>query len=295
MEFEKISDCLDIYTHSVGSMAYCAKSLRAKLEGLGNDEALAYLDGLDEKLGRARRMQYDWQQRKVADPMRRREAQAWDNRVDRSVGGLHSAILPFAEMEVETEAKKLASEIKEDLFPSGVRPITSQRYEDQHASVKEMLERLRDRYSGHVQQLGLGPLVAQLEEFNEEYGKSLQRSQDGVNHADVRAANSEAVEAFSQVLIKVIHDYMHDLDELNDVMESFFLQEERLRRHYRRGNGQPVVDPETGETYAADEEVEVEPVDAGGESELDEESGEPGDVGDEADEQPSLEPVVDGA
>ena len=258
MKFERIGEGFNFYRHTPGSISYCATQMRATLEQLGNAEALERLDEVDKACLLARRKRYDWDQRKTMDLMRRQGSRKWDDRVDRTLGALARAPEPYASLVGESEVKRLAVEFGEKLFPAGVRPITTQRYEDQHASVKEILSRLDDEFADHVDKLHLGPIVEQLKEFNRHYGESLKIDSSGVSHSDVEASRVAAEEAFHKLLIKVMHDYMDDLETLNNVLKPFFRQEERLRRHYQRRGSVPEIDPATGEALDPDEAIDLD-------------------------------------
>lgn len=253
---EEIGDALTTYRHTPGSMQYCSKMMRVHLDALGNDEAIVRLEDAEAKSSEAREKKYDWDQEKRADPMQRTDSRKWDARVDTSLSGLASAPEPYTTLDGDSEVKRLATEFINELFPAGVRPITSQRYEDQHAAVNELLQRVDNDFTEHVDKLGLGPLVDQLERFNQRYGESLADEDEGVTYSDVKAATAAAQDAFHKLLIKVIHDYMDDVETLNRVLKPFFQQEERLRRHYQRSGGPPSVDPDTGEMTDGEEALD---------------------------------------
>lgn len=273
MNLERIGEAFDFYRHTPGSIEYCAAMMRPLLTKRNNTDALDLVDKVEVECGKAREKKYDWVQKKKAEPLRRAGSKEMDNKVDRTLGRLLRAVKPYAEMEGDSPMKVLAKEMISELFPAGVGPITTQRYEDQYASVVELLERLDRDFSTHVEELRLEPLVDQLAEFNEAYGEGLAGDDKGVAHSDVEAARAEAEDAFHRLLIKIMHDYMFDLAELNEILKPFLRQEERLRRHYKRRGHVPEIDPETGE--AIDEDGPVDQNDDHAEQPADDEVADP--------------------
>lgn len=247
MKIERLAEFIDLYQFSLGSIAYCIGEMRTTLEELGNEEALARAEKAKKACDRARQLQYDWDQQKKKAPLEREGAERLDNEIDNLLSGLLQTVEPFAEFEVETDKQRRARELLDQLFPEGVYPITSKQFEDQHVAVNELLDRLDDSFSKHVETLGIGDLVDRLRELNDEFGETLSGEADGVDYSEVEASFTAAQDAFHGLLVQVLADYTDDMATLNRVMEPVLEQRKRTARHMKRRGTKPEVDPETGE------------------------------------------------
>ena len=256
MESERLADYLDLYQFSLGSLAYCVERMRATLREWDNEEAVALADEADRKNRAARRLQYDWELRKNTDPLERDGAAELDNRIDKMLSRILSTIENFAALGDGSEKGRLADELLEDLFPSGVYPITSKPFTDQHATINMLLGRLEDSYARHVDVLGLDPFVRRLAELNREFRTRLRPTRELLTYDEVESAFLEAQNAFHRLVVKVMGDYCRDFDKVQTVLEPVDQQTERTRRHLKRRGTIPEVDPESGEPV--DEEGDSE-------------------------------------
>jgi hypothetical protein len=254
MKIERLAEFIDTYQFSLGSIAYCIGEMRTELEDLGNEEALARADAAKEACDRARQLQYDWDQQKKQESLQRQGATKIDNKLDEALSNLVQMVEPFAEMEVEGPKHRRAEELLDELFPEGVYPVTSKRFEDQHVAVNEILDRLDDSFSEHVETLGLEEIVEHVRELNDRFGETLSTENTGVSYSEVESSYVEAEDAFHALLVRVLADYADDMATLNRVIEPVLEQEKRTARHMQRRGKTPEVDPETGEpTNSSDE------------------------------------------
>ena len=88
-----------------------------------------------------------------------------------------------------------------------------------------------------------GVSTGQYEEFAEE----LDVTDDILEYKEVEAARTEAKDAFHRLIVKVMHDYGHDMETLNRILEPLHEQTERTRRSLKRTGRIPEVDDEIGE------------------------------------------------
>jgi ribosomal 50S subunit-associated protein YjgA (DUF615 family) len=247
MKIERLADLLALYQLALGAIAYCIRGIRAVLAELGNEKAVELADKAMEKCDRARQLQYDWEQQKEEDPLSRPEAAEIDNELDATLSRLVTAAEVFAETNVETRQSRLADEFLEELFPSGVYPITSQPFDEQRYTVDGLLERLHGPFDEHVQAMSLNPLVDELEQLNRQFAEELDISGELLDYKEVEAARNDAEDAFHRLIVKVMHDYGHDMEQLDRILEPLKEQTERARRSLKRTGRIPEVDDETGE------------------------------------------------
>ncbi len=294
-ETESRGDWLSSYSsYDLSALAYMNMHLKEDLEERGNQEAVQIAEEAIRLQERATTKEYDYDNQKDLDPLVSEGAQELDDRIDKTLSQMLQAAEAFADLEAETRRQQLAEELIDELMPTGVYPITSKKFGQQHLAVKEMVERLRGDFSEHVQVLSLDEIVDQLAELNEEFGEKVNRPGDMVTYDEVQAARAEAQDAFDRLLIKILHDYGDDLETLREILEPVHDQERKMKRSLRRTGQAQEVDPETGEPVGPNEENSSEtspddgPADGGspegdgdspddGTSEIDETSGNSGD------------------
>ncbi len=247
VKYESVSDLTSLYQFPLGAVMYCVVRIRTALEALGDAKAVQLADEVEQKVDRARTLQYDWEKQKRIDPMRREGAKRLDNQIDQTLSSIARVAEEFASVDVATETSRLADELGSDLFPTGVFHITSKSFAEQHLTVDELLGRLNNEYGGHVDELNLRGMVDRLEELNEEFGEVIEPASDEVDYDEVEAAKVEAEEAFHLLIARVMADYGTDMETFNRIMKPVREQTEWARRQYRRRGRVPEVDPETGE------------------------------------------------
>jgi hypothetical protein len=244
---EFIGVLLALYKFSLGSLRFCVNEMEPELRELGNDEALNRVDKSREAIDEARSKEYIWNQQKQQDKLSRKEATRIDDELDTTLSAMYQTLEGFAKLEGTSDKGAMAAEIVDTLFPSGVFPITSQSFEDQHGSVLEVTERLRSEFADESQKLGIGDYVDKLEELNEEFGRELSERDREISYDEVEAAYTEAQNQFHGLVAQVMADYYEDMETFNRIMEPVWEQTERTRRGYQRSGEAPPVDPESGE------------------------------------------------
>lgn len=245
---ERFPDWFNLYKISLGAIAYCLAEMMGILEDLGNQEAVEVAREAKVKQERASDMKLQWEQQRDEDPLRSEDATKIDNKIDSTLSNILQIAEGFAEAEMETEQKRLADEFVGDLFASGVFPITSKPFHDQHEAVNRLLDQIEDGYTEHLEKLNLQRLVGQLRELNDEFSQRLGSTQaDRIEYDEVEAATVEAEDAFYKLLVKVMHDYADDMETFNEVVYPLREQLEWTRRHMKRRGTVPEIDPDSGE------------------------------------------------
>ncbi len=244
---EFIGVLLALYKFSLGSLRYCVNEMEPELRELGNDEALNRVEKAREAIDTARSEEYIWNQQKQQDKLSRKEATRIDDDLDTTLSAMYQTLEGFAELEGTSDRGDMAAEIVDTLFPSGVYPITSQSFEDQHGSVLEVVDRLRGDFADEVQKLAIDEYVDEIEQLNEEFGRKLSNRDREISYDEVEAAFTEAQNQFHGLVAQVMADYYEDMETFNRIMEPVWEQTERTRRGYQRRGEAPPVDPETGE------------------------------------------------
>jgi hypothetical protein len=267
-KYEGVRDLTNIYQFPLGALMYCIVRLREVLQALNDSKAVEQCNEVEAKIERARTIQYDYEKQKNQDSMRREGAKELDNEIDQTLSSISNVAEEFASVD-DGETGRLADELRQDLFPSGVFHITSKSFDEQHLTVDELLERLNGEYDEHVEKLSLRTMVDRLEELNEEFGEVLDPASDHIEYDEVEAAKVEAEEAFNLLVARIMADYGEDMETFNRIMEPVREQSEWARRQYRRRGTVPPVDPESGEPIEQDGDQRGTPRNDGGSSDGD--------------------------
>ncbi len=244
----RIGEMLGLYEFDTQSILYASRQVKSRLEPYGNarledlvDEALQLTDVAADR-------ELDWDSRKDATPQNRAEATRTDNRIDKTLSAIHQVIVTRAQLGPESEQGRMAREMRSELFPSGVYPLTSPRFQRQHMHVEKLLERLEGPFSEHVDVLGLGQFVEQLAELNETFGDQIETGgDDEVTFDQVREARVEARDAFHRVVFAIFGDYCKEPETREDLFAPIRAQNERIGRYIDRRGETPTVDPDSGE------------------------------------------------
>jgi hypothetical protein len=200
------------------------------------------------ELAGAAKIRFDWDNRKKMEPLRRKGAVESDARVDRAISAIFDTAAAYKDFDPSSRYYKLAVELIEDVFPDGVWPITSVRYELEHIKVNELLERLRGPLAAHVDELNLGLFVDRAERLNDEYGGNLSSlNNQAVDYDDVEAAEHAAIEAYFEVVLVIWAAYIDDRATRARLLAPVEEQNKRIAEYYKERSLIPEVDPETGE------------------------------------------------
>lgn len=263
--YSRISELIDLYKFSLGAIAYCVVRMKTVLTDLGDDKAVQLAEEAKAKQERAQQMQYDWEKQKREDSTLGERARRLDDKIDKTISGMFRSAKGLAEMDVDNEASRLASELVDDLFPSGVFHITSKSFDDQYSTVNALLDRLKGEYAEHVDTLNLRAPVEKLGELNEEFGGELDPLGDEIEYDEVEAARADAEEAFHRLIARVMCEHSSDMETFNRIMQPVAEQAERARRHYKRRGTIPEIDEESGEPVEDTEQNNDSPDDLEGE------------------------------
>ncbi len=244
----RIGDKLDMYQFGTGARAYCLDRLDEILDEIDNPRlAEAVADALqinDEAVD----LEYEWDKQKEISTEARQGSVATDNQIDRLLSAIYTVLDHNAELLDEGRHRRLAREIRDELFPSGVYPITSQRFTRQQMYVEKILARLQADYATHLDVLGLEAMVAKLEQLNETFADQLRLTDpDRVEFDEVRAARDRAREAFHRVVFIIMGDYVDDPETRETLLEPIEYQNQRIARYKKRHGRSPDVDRAPGE------------------------------------------------
>jgi hypothetical protein len=245
-KFGRLAIFLALYKYSLGSLKYILTRTRERLEELGNQEAIELVDEALEKHEIAVDADYQWNQTKREDRLKRQGTVKLDDKIDETLSSILNVVEGFTKMPDGSEQCDCAEEIIEEFFPEGVYPVTSMPFDDQHTHVDGLVRRMREDYPDHMEELNLTGLVDRLDELNEEFGRKLDPV-GGVEYDEVQAAYTEAEDAFHRAFVNILDAYSDDMETLNYVLEPLMEQRELTRRYQKRRGSVPPVDPESGE------------------------------------------------
>lgn len=237
---------LKLYQFSLGSLKYILTRTRTRLDEQGNQEAVELVDEALEKHSIAVDTEYQWDQTKREDRLKRQGTVELDDRIDETLSSILNVAEGLTKMPDGSDQCQCAEKLLGEFFPEGVYPVTSKPFDDQHAHVDSLVNRMRDEYGDHLETLNLTGLVDQLDKLNQEFGEKLEPVR-GVEYDDVQAAYMEVEDAFHRAFVNILDAYSDDMETLNHVLEPLMEQRELTRRYQKRRGSVPEVDPETGE------------------------------------------------
>ncbi len=244
----RIGEHLDYYQMKTGSILYCLREIRDRLDGVDNERLASKVEEALELNERTSELEYEWTMTKDSTINAQEGAKETNNKIDQTLSSIHDIIEANAESEVEGPNKERAVEMKESLFPSGVYPITSSRYQQQHMHVEQLLDRLEGEFSTHVDALGIGHLVDSLAELQATFGNQLSLDgEDTVTFDEVESARAEGRDALHKVIFIIYGDYCDDPETRQHLLAPVEYQNEQIGRHMERRGTIPEVDPDSGE------------------------------------------------
>lgn len=256
--FDTNSNALNLYRQGIGSMLFCLNDLGPKAAAHGFEALTDRTDSSRTLCERARKLNYNWQQSKLRGPARRSDAVKTDVQIDRTLGQIFTIASTFATGETESPQRQAGERTIAFVFAKGVFPITSLKYEDQHAAVQELCHRLENALASDIDTLGLAGLVANLVEFNRIFGQQLSVHDSVLTFDMVQAARQEAEESFAKVIMLAMVLTMDNLEDRADLLSAVRDRQERTARYRRRRSTMPVVDPETGDIIEAEDDSDAD-------------------------------------
>lgn len=252
MELERLSDLFADYDLDPGGMIHIVDEMVPMLERLGFQRGLKLADRASDGLEKALEKEYGWKQQQQSDHLRRQGAAELDNKIDKTLSNLLQGLETYAQFPEGSDKREVAEELIGEFFGNGVYPITSQTFMSQQAHVAQLVDKFQNDYEDEFELLGFAELVDKLGEMNEEFG-SLLRNEDAIQYDEVRAARTDAQDAFYEFLVAVIGEYGRDMETLKQLLDPYLQVNERIRRHARRSGGEtPPIDPDSGEPVDPD-------------------------------------------
>ncbi|QDG51152.1 hypothetical protein FIV42_10510 [Persicimonas caeni] len=241
------SEQLDGYQQDTGSKEFCLNDMRPKAEARGLSELVGLIDAAQADLDEVGSIEFDWGQSKTSGPASRKEAVQVDVKLDRSLGQAHTIIDAYAKGESDSPQREAARRIKTKVLPRGVFPITSLKYEQQHAAIKEFHGRMTTTFSADVDTLGLTGLIDGVGRLNADFGSHLTVDANQVTFDQVLDARRKSDDSFALVIMATHVFTAHDPEATADLLAAYHDQQERIAQYQKRRGVTPVVDPGTGE------------------------------------------------
>lgn len=244
---------LGYYQGTPGSRTYALRRTLPVAQQVGNQRVIDKVEIALDKYEVASRVNYRWEMTKTDDKQARRLASELDVRVDRTVSRVYSFVKSHADRKRGGSTPAVAKELLADVFPGGVFPITSARYEDELAHIEVVIEKLEANYASDFAALGITELVDDLKVYHSDFAEALDvTDQDRVTYDQVLEATEEAEAAFQKVTFVIYGEFCDDDATRRKLLEHIEDQDERTRRYFQRRGRAPAVDPETGEVVEGD-------------------------------------------
>ncbi len=258
----RIGERLDYRQFGLGAVRYCLNRQEESAEGLDNPRLAEQIRKALMLNRRAGELELDWKNERAEASDARNKAASIDDKVDRTLSSLNDMINAHADLETECRERTLAREMREELFPAGVYPITSAQFDEQHMHVADLLKAIDQGFTEHVDALGLRAVVESLRELNEKFGEQLDlASTERVTFDEVREARRKGRDAFHKVIFMIYGDYANEPEIREELLAPVEAQDARIARSYKTQGEAPDVDPETGEPTDPD----ADPDDSSGE------------------------------
>jgi hypothetical protein len=200
----------------------------------------------------AREKEIKWRKARQIGERSRTKANEIDVELDRAVGALHTQLQNIRSVYHGQPRGETAAEILSDLFPEGAGKITTMAFEDELSNVQYIVEQLRDRWGDQLTDLGIEPLVDQLDRLADQFADALANYDERpVGWDEVRAANEHGQEAMLQAIVKVLGTYptqkKEDVEARSKILGPIREQDERIAELHRNEQTISDVDPESGE------------------------------------------------
>lgn len=248
LDKQKTGDWFGMYQPKTSSIQYSLDEMSTRIVAYDNPRLEAMLDDAIELTSEAAEAEYVYQRDRDDSRSARRGAVETDNKLDRTISTIHRIAKAIADSPAECDEKNCAETLLGEVFPNGVYPITSKKFEEQRMHVRELLDELNGEYREPIETLGLEPQVETLASLYETFDEQLSLAdREEVTYDEVQAARAEAREAFYRVVAVVLGDYCDDQEALDDLMEPVLHQQRKIAEYVQRRGEIPPVDPESGE------------------------------------------------
>lgn len=243
-----IGEKLDMYQFGTPAIGYCLDRIDEMLEDLDNERLARAVAEALEVVDETAEVEFEWKKQKEISTRARQGSVETDNKIDRLLSAIYEIIDHNAELAGESRHRRLARELRDELLPSGVYPITSTKFDRQEMFVDQILERLHTDFTTHVEVLGLEAMVDRLADLNETFAEQLELTDpDRIEFGEVREARNRAREAFHRVVFIIMGDYVDDPETRQRLLEPIELQNERIAQYKKRHGRSPTVDRDSGE------------------------------------------------
>ncbi|RAL25247.1 hypothetical protein DL240_03280 [Lujinxingia litoralis] len=254
--FFSTHEAINLYQQGNGSMDFCLADIATKAERAGLGAVCAQVEQAQAACSRSQRLDEAWANTRHTGLPSRGAAAKTDVLIDRTVKQISDIAQTFASMHRDSPRKVAGQRLVDRVFPRGVFPITSQRFEEQRVTVDLILERLQGELADDIALLGLIELVEDLSAYNKTFGEQLSVHDDLLTFDRVADARLEAREAYAGVIVMILAGTLTNKELRAELLASVRDQQGRLAQHYRRRGKIAAVD-------RADEEVSNEPLGEG--------------------------------
>lgn len=190
------------------------------------------------------------------------DAMRLDALLDRSITGLDAFLESFIRIYgLDHELGAAAAELRSEIFPTGVRAITSLPYIQEEQAVAAVLARLQ---SERAQELlaklpGADMLIARITERHQEYRAALYKDQDGPSQEDVQEMQYRGQQyVYGTVVLILGHNVRTGDDHTTEhLLEPILRQVQDVREARRRRRTPTDVNPDTGEPEVPGSEADA--------------------------------------
>ena len=244
---EQLHPVIDHYDQGSGSMLFCLRDMKAVAARWGWTDLEVRIDHATDACRIVRRVNYDWRQHKMSGPTTRTDSVGLDVEIDHALSHLAATARGFAESSFDSAARTAGRKLTAEVFPRGVFPITSLKYEEEHHAVAELVDRLHNDYPGEVAALALTEVVDGLAQLNDRFGRALGEIDVPITFDQVEEARVSAREAFAKVFILALSKTLDDPDKRHELLAAYYDQQARIAHYYDRRGNTPAMDPATGE------------------------------------------------
>ena len=270
-----LSPYFDLYDFPTGRRLFALGEMRERAESVDDEELVEVIDRALEVNRRVRNLEGQWRHARSVDARTRKRAAQIDNDLDRAVGALHTQIKAVASLFADEPKGRIASVMREELFPDGAGAITRMSFEEELSAVKYLLERLTTEWSGDLADLEIKSTVEKLSSLAGAFEDALSQPSRSTTWDEVREARSRGQETMLHAVAMVLGKFGTDEDDAVETRQQLLApirnQNERIGDLHRRQRAVPDVDPETGEPEPPEEAETV------GESETQADGGSPSD------------------
>lgn len=133
------------------------------------------------------------------------ELQSLDPSTDRQLTAIHTHLENTSEAaHTNPEIPRKARELRDKVFPLGVRPVTVQPYPEQNRLIKDILAELQGPSATLVADVGMTGMVDALAAMAEQYDDAVQRSPGGVAYGTLVAARNRAHVFMLEAVARVV-------------------------------------------------------------------------------------------